>query len=256
MAVSTYRLLGVRINPLSIPDLHAVISEIVQSNQRRVIASQNLHSIYVYHHDAKMRAFGTRADYMRVDGMPIVLLGQMLGYPLTREHRVTYVDWIRPLMAEAARQHWRIFYMGSKPGVAERGADVLRQEFPGLEIQTTDGYFDINPNSAENQHKLALINAYQPDVLMVGMGMPRQEHWILENLDHIQAKAILTCGACIDYVAGEIPTPPRWMARLGFEWLARLFSEPKRLWKRYLVEPWFVASLFVRDLWKLRTQAK
>ena len=254
--IPTYHLLGVRINPLSIPDLHAVIAEIIKSNQRGIIASQNLHSIYVYHHDAKMRAFGKRANYMRVDGMPIVLLGRLLGYPLSREHRVTYVDWVRPLMAEAMRQNWRIFYMGTKPGIADRGAAILRQEFPGLQIETTDGYFDTNTGSLENQKKLALINAYQPDILMVGMGMPRQEHWILDNVEQIKANAILTCGACIDYVAGEIPTPPRWLARLGFEWLARLFSEPKRLWKRYLVEPWFVASLFVQDFWKQRIQAK
>ena len=252
MHVPSYHFLGVRVNPLAIPDLHALIARAVVSNQRCLIASQNLHSIYVYHHDAKMRAFGAKAQYMRADGMSLVLLGKFLGYPLRREHRVTYVDWVRPLMAEATQQGWRVFYLGSKPGVAELGAEILRKEFSGLQILTADGYFDATASSPENQKVLETINTYQPHVLMVGMGMPRQEHWILDNLESVHANAILTCGACIDYIAGVIPTPPRWMGRLGLEWLSRLSSEPTRLWKRYLLEPWFVATLLARDLWVQR----
>jgi N-acetylglucosaminyldiphosphoundecaprenol N-acetyl-beta-D-mannosaminyltransferase len=75
---------------------------------------------------------------------------------------------------------------------------------------------------------------------MVGMGMPRQEVWVLENREDIDARALFCCGALMDYVAGEIPTPPRWIGRLGFEWLYRLLSEPSRLWRRYLLEPWSV----------------
>ena len=79
--------------------------------------------------------------------------------------------------------------------------------------------------------------------------MPRQEHWILENLEYINTNAILTSGACIDYVAGAIPTPPRWMGRVGLEWLYRLLSEPKRLWNRYLLEPQFVVKLLFQEMW-------
>lgn len=256
MQMPSYRLLGVRVNPLAIPNLHAIIAETVKSNQRCVIASQNLHSVYVYHHDAKMQAFGAKAEYMRTDGMSLVLLGKLLGYPLRREHRVTYMDWVHPLMAEATQQGWRVFYLGSKPGVAERGAEILRKEYPGLQIVTADGYFDATAGSAENQKMLDLIKTYQPNVLMVGMGMPRQEHWIADNLESIHANTILTCGACIDYIAGAIPIPPRWMGRLGLEWLSRLLSEPRRLWRRYLLEPWFVANLFVQDIWTQRIQVK
>lgn len=102
--------------------------------------------------------------------------------------------------------------------------------------------------SQQNLETLAAINAYQPHVLMVGMGMPRQEYWILDNIEHIHTNAILTAGACMDYLAGAIPTPPRWMGKMGLEWLYRLLSEPKRLWRRYLVEPWFVAGLFLREI--------
>jgi N-acetylglucosaminyldiphosphoundecaprenol N-acetyl-beta-D-mannosaminyltransferase len=234
----TYRILGTKVNALSMPQLNALVSESIQNNQRCVIANHNLHSIYLYHHDARMRQFYAKADYTHVDGMILVLIGKLFRLPLQRQHRVTYADWTPDLMLEAARNQWRVFYLGSKPGVAQRGAEVLQQQFPGLQIAIAHGYFDANSN--ENQQILDRIRTYKPHVLMVGMSMPRQEHWILNNLDKIEANAILPAGAAIDYIAGAVPTPPRWAGRLGLEWLFRLLAEPQRLWQRYLVEPWYL----------------
>jgi N-acetylglucosaminyldiphosphoundecaprenol N-acetyl-beta-D-mannosaminyltransferase len=252
MKGASYKLLGVQVNALTIPDLNSLIADAVEQDEKWIIANHNLHSLYCYHHDPKMQAFYTKADYVHIDGMALVLLGKPLGLPFEREHRVTYADWVWPLMAEAAQQGWRVFYLGSKPGVAIQGASILREKFNGLQIASTHGYID----SHENRAVLATINAYQPNLLMVGMGMPRQEHWILDNLKDIQTNVILTSGACIDYVAGAIPTPPRWMGRFGLEWLYRLFSEPKRLWKRYLLEPWFLAQLFCQDMLIKYTQTR
>jgi N-acetylglucosaminyldiphosphoundecaprenol N-acetyl-beta-D-mannosaminyltransferase len=84
------------------------------------------------------------------------------------------------------------------------------------------------------------------------MGMPRQEWWILDNLDRISANIVLQAGACFDYVAGEVPLPPRWMGQLGLEWLYRLVSEPGRLWRRYLVEPWSLLIPAGSDLFHRR----
>lgn len=241
------QLLGVQVDALSISDLNFLISQSIQHNHKWVIANHNLHSLYLYHHDAKMRDFYKLAAYTHIDGMPLIVAGKLLGYPLKREQRVTYVDWVWKLMGDAVKNNWRIFYLGSKPGVAERGAEILCKRFPGLQIQTAHGYIDMRRGSEDNQQLIKAINAYQPHVLMVGMGMPRQEHWILEHFDILDVNSILPSGACIDYVAGAVPTPPRWMGRFGLEWLYRLFSEPKRLWKRYLVEPWFVMKLFIYD---------
>ncbi|PAX51023.1 WecB/TagA/CpsF family glycosyltransferase [Brunnivagina elsteri] len=247
--VSThYKFLGIQIDALSIPELNSVIAESVEQSRKWIIANHNLHSLYLYHHDARMRTFYTKAEYTHIDGMPLVMFGKLLGYPLQRQQRVTYVDWVNPLMAEATRQGWRIFYLGSKPGVADKGVRILRDRFPGLQIACAHGYIEARKDSPENQAVLSAIATYQPHILMVGMGMPRQEYWISDNLEDIHANAILTSGACIDYIAGTVPTPPRWMGRFGLEWLYRLVSEPKRLWKRYLLEPWFVATLFLREI--------
>lgn len=244
-----YELLGVKVNLLSMTQLNSLIAEAVKLNTRWIIANHNLNSLYIYHHNSQMRTFYDVADYIHIDGMALVLLGKFLRLPCERKHRVTYADWVWSLMEEAAKQNWRVLYLGSKPGVAEKGAAILRDKYPQLEIETIHGYFDPAPDSSENQAILEQINAYQPHVLMVGMGMPRQEQWILDNVDSIKTNAILPSGACIDYVAGEVATPPRWMGKAGLEWLYRLITEPKRLWRRYLIEPWFILKLFFGELW-------
>lgn len=248
MKRSPLKFLGVEMDALDIHQLNALVAESIQQQQKWIIANHNLHSLYIYHHDSKMRAFYAKADYTHIDGMPLVFIGKLLGHSLKREHRVTYADWVWYLMEEAARKDWRIFYLGSKPGVAQQGADILRQKFPDLQIACAHGYIDVGKDSPENQATIAAIDAFQPHILMVGMSMPRQEHWILDNLEQLHANIILPSGACIDYVAGAVPTPPRWMGKMGLEWLYRLCSEPKRLWKRYLLQPWFVSKLLIQEI--------
>jgi N-acetylglucosaminyldiphosphoundecaprenol N-acetyl-beta-D-mannosaminyltransferase len=248
MGTGTYSLLQTRVDALTVEDLHAHIADSIRNGNRRIVASHNLHSVYLQRTDAKLRSFYERADYIRIDGMAIVLLGRFLGLPLRREHRVTYVDWLPLFLAEAARAGWRVFYLGSRPGVAESAAGILRTRFPGLQIAIAHGYFDARVNSPENHNVVEAINAFCPHVLMVGMGMPRQQHWVLENHERLCVNVISTSGAALDYVAGEIPTPPRWAGRIGLEWLFRLVAEPRRLAGRYLVEPWYIVPLLVKEL--------
>lgn len=138
--------------------------------------------------------------------------------------------------------------MGSKPGVASKAALILKKEIPGLQLETRPGYFDTTPGTAENQEVLAIINDYRPNILMVGMSMPVQEYWVSANICSINANVILTAGACMDYVAKVLPTPPRWMGQFGLEWLYRFVNEPRRLWRRYLLEPWFVLKLLLKEI--------
>lgn len=249
MKTTRYELLGVRVDAVTHGDLHTVMDEAVASQRRVLIANHNLHSIYLLHHDPRFAAMYRRSDCTYVDGMPIIFLGRALGLPLERKHRTTFLDAFQDLVAEVARRNWRLFYLGSKPGVAERGAEILRQRFPGLQIATHHGYFNPRTGSYENQRVIEMINAFRPHLLMVGMGMPRQEYWTAENLDALSANAVVTSGATMDYLAGKVPVPPRWAGPLGLYGIMRLANEPGRLWKRYLIEPWFVLGLFLRDLW-------
>jgi N-acetylglucosaminyldiphosphoundecaprenol N-acetyl-beta-D-mannosaminyltransferase len=246
------RVLGAEVHPWTWPALQEAIVEAVAARRGSIIANHNLHSLYLYHHDADVRAFYGSADIIHIDGMSLVIFGKLLGLPLERAQRLTPLDWIRPLLAEAARRRWRVFYLGGKPGVAERAAVLFRGAFPALTLETAHGYFDARRASEENRAVLDAINRFGPDLLLVGMGMPRQEHWILEHRVDLAAGAIFNVGGLFDYIAGETATPPRWLGSVGLEWLFRLASDPTRLSKRYLVEPWFVLKLFLAELLRRR----
>lgn len=241
-------LLGAEFDALTMDELCEVVSDSTNLGKCTIIANHNLHSIYLFHNDPQMRNFYREAQKIHIDSMPLVYLARIFGYPIRREHRVTYLDWIGPLMAESARQKWRVFYLGGQPGVAAEAAQRLRLSLPELQLKTHDGYF--KKAGQENTDILEMIRCFRPNVLMVGMGMPLQEHWILDNLAQIDADIILTAGACFDYIAGTIATPPRWMGRVGLEWLFRLISDPRRLWRRYLWEPWYVLGLVLKQLFR------
>ena len=250
MKVSSVELLGIRLHAMTAHDLVGAAARSIGDRARCIIGHHNLHSLYLWCHDQKVRDYYSVADYIHIDGMSLVLLGRLFGLPLRAEHRTTYVDLLPLLAAEAARRQWRVFCLGSRPGVAEKAARTLRAQYPGLQIAARDGYFKTDQSGEENQAVLADIRGYAPDILMVGMGMPRQEMWIAENLMDIGAHAVFCCGAMMDYVAGEIPTPPRWFGPLGFEWLYRLFSEPARLWRRYLLEPWVILICAIKGYYR------
>lgn len=242
----TLDLLGIRLQAITKFDLVNVAVHAVDHRVRCIIGNHNLHSLYLLCHEPKMREFHSRADYTHIDGMPLVLLGRLFGLPFKSEHRTQYIDLLPLLAKKATRRGWRIFYLGSRPGVAEEAARILRIRYPGLRIATHHGHFDTNRSGKDNQTVLDEIRDYAPDILMVGMGMPRQETWIVENEEEIAAHAIFCCGGLMDLVAGEIPTAPRWLGSLCLEWLYRLLSEPARLWRRYLVEPWLLLFYLAR----------
>jgi len=246
-------LLGVEVDLFTIQTANDLLVHAIDQAERVTIGYHNLHSAYLYHRDEPLREFYAAADYSLIDGMPLVWVGRLLGHTVARDHRVCYLDWIDPLMACAAAHGWKIFFLGGRPGVAPKAAEILEAKYPGIEMQHRHGYFDATPGSTENSEILRAISKVEPDILMVGMGMPRQEHWVLENRSRIEATVPLTTGAIMDYVAGAVPTTPRWLGPLGLEWLFRLAVEPRRLAKRYLVEPWFLMPLFLRDLRRSQT---
>ena len=126
--VPQYSMLGIRVGAYDIPRLNACIGDAIASGSRIVIANHNLHSLYLCARDGDLRAFHATADVTHADGMSVILLGRMLGVPLSRANRVTYNDWIGPLMTDAARHGWRVFSLGGAPGVFEAELNLMRTE--------------------------------------------------------------------------------------------------------------------------------
>jgi N-acetylglucosaminyldiphosphoundecaprenol N-acetyl-beta-D-mannosaminyltransferase len=245
--VHRYAILGATVHGLTIGTLNELIGRAIETGSRWVIAHHNINSLVLCRRDATFREFYASAEFVHIDGMPLVWMARLLGHPLRREHRVTYVDWVPSLMAESARRGWRVFLLGGRPGVAARAAKGLERRNPGLATATAHGYFDVTSRE-QNERVLETIDRCDPHILMIGMGMPRQEKWILRHRSRIAASVILPCGGAIDYAADSVPVPPRWSGSVGLEWAFRLCAEPSRLWKRYLLEPWPLVLPLAREV--------
>lgn len=220
--------------------------EWVEGRVKALVANHNLHSLYLLRDNEGMRAFYDLADLVQLDSTPLIWFARLKGLPTDGRHRSTYLDWRSQFWGLANRKAWRVFHVGGTDGVAETAAARLSSVYPDVAIGTHSGYFDIR--GPANSALLEAIQAFKPDILFVGMGMPRQELWIKDNYATLPACVIFNIGAAFDYEAGIQKAAPRWMGKLGVEWLFRLTSDPKRLFRRYCVEPWFLAGPAIRDL--------
>ncbi len=242
------RLLGGEVDLVTPREVLAFVDEAVAARRAATVANHNAHSLFLLRRSAQLRAFFAAADLVEIDSTPLIAWGRLLGLPLRRAMRSTYLDWREDFWRLADERGWRVFYLGGAPGVAERAAQRLAARHPGATIACRHGFFDDDPASADSNRLLAEIAAFDPDVLLVGMGMPRQELWTLAHRAALPRAVILTVGAAFDYEAGAQWTPPRWTGRLGVEWLARLVSQPRRLAFRYLVEPWWLIGPALADI--------
>jgi len=242
------RLLGAEVDLVTPDEVLSTVDGFVREGRSAVIANHNAHSLYLMKRSKDFQAFYADADLIQVDSTPMIAWGRLLGLPLEQKHRSTYLDWRDRFWTLANERGWRVFYLGGASGVADRACEKLRAEFPATVLDCHDGYFDLAEDSPENQAILAQIKAFRPDIIFVGMGMPRQEAWIRRNRAALTSGVLFSVGAAYDYEGGAQIAAPRWMGRIGLEWLFRLVSQPGRLAFRYLVEPWSLVPLALDDL--------
>lgn len=241
----TYHFLGMRIQPMTDKDVLDTIENIVAEPARNcILGNHNLHSLYLMQRIPLMQYFYQQNTYTHADGMSMVLLGRLFGIPLTRAHRSTYLNWFEDFLSLSAKKHWRIYFIGGPQSMIDIIPGMLLPRFPGLQLRAHHG-FD-KPEALMAVYKE--IEAFQPHVILAGMGMPRQERWILEARNHITTHVFLPCGAALEYLMGMQKAPPRWIGRLGFEWLYRLISRPQALYRRYLIEPLYLMPSIMCEL--------
>jgi N-acetylglucosaminyldiphosphoundecaprenol N-acetyl-beta-D-mannosaminyltransferase len=240
--------LGVGVDAVTVAELHARILGFVREGGHALVLHANVHGLNLCYRDRGLRSFFNAASLVFCDGSGVMLAAYILGERIPE--RITYADWMWQLAAFAEREGLSLFLLGARPGVAERAAVCLRERHPDLKIAGVHhGYFDRTLGAFENEAMIAEINAVRPDLLLVGLGMPLQERWLMQNWDRLDARVALTGGAVFDYVSGELKRGPRVLTDNGFEWLARLLIEPSRLWRRYVVgNPIFLVRVLVQRL--------
>jgi N-acetylglucosaminyldiphosphoundecaprenol N-acetyl-beta-D-mannosaminyltransferase len=220
--------LGVGVDPLTVEELHAEIGRLVRRREPGLVLNVNAHGLNLCYEDPRLRDFLNGADVVFCDGAGVMLAARILGRRIPA--RITYADWVWQLAAFVESEGFSLYFLGARPGVAQAAASRLKESYPGLEIVGVHhGYFDRSEAVVEE------INAAAPDILLVGLGMPLQEYWLMENWHKLDVGVALTGGGVFDYVSGRLRRGPRLLTGSGLEWLARLLVEPRRLWRRYLV---------------------
>ncbi len=247
-ALVVVRVLGVRIHALTLDQLLAIIETTVKAKRRAIVANVNVHALNLAYEQPWFRDFLNRSEVVFCDGFGVKWAARFVGQHLPE--RITYADWTWRLADFAQACGLTLFFLGARPGVAARAAERLKQRCPKLRVLGVQhGFFDKTPGSPENEAVLCAINAVRPNILILGLGMPMQERWLLENWERVEADVALTGGAVFDYVSGAVRRGPRWMTDHGLEWLARLFIEPRRLWRRYLIgNPLFLMRVIEQKL--------
>lgn len=242
------RLLNVPVDLHRLDDVVARVLRALAGEGQCVFACVNPHSVIQAQADPVFRDALEGADLRAADGVGVCLAARLLRMP--RTPRITGYDFFMvTLQALQARGGGRVFFFGSSEETLARIRARMRRDFPALEVVGA-----ISPpfgewSAAEDRAMVARINRARPDVLWVGMTAPKQEKWVARHRDELAVAVIGSIGAVFDFYAGTRPRAPAWLCRMGFEWLHRLASEPRRLWRRTFVSaPTFIALVVWRHL--------
>jgi len=229
---STFKVLGVRVNAVQIPDVIAQVENwIAERYQCHFVAVTGMHGVTEAQHDPHFKQILNSSDLVVPDGRPLVWLGRHHGYPLERR---VYGPELMQTLCSATGSKYRHFFYGGASGVAALIGQVLERKY---KIDVVGKYSPpFRPLSTkEDEEVVSLINAARPDVLWVGLSTPKQEQWMYEHKDRLFVPVVVGVGAAFDLNSGRSRQAPNWMQEHGLEWFFRLLQEPRRLWRRYLI---------------------
>lgn len=241
--LKTVNFLGVKVGAFTIDEIVERIVGYALEGKRKFITYLNAHCANIACVDQEYRLILNKADFVYAEGQGVVWASRFLGTPLPQ--RVNILDFFDKLSQELSIRKITIFLLGGKRGVAKKVEEVLKKK--GLIIVgSREGFFTKD----DEEGIVREINALCPDILIVGMGSPKQEKWIYSYLNELDVHLCWAVGAAFDWLSGHRKRAPKWMIRCGLEWLHRLCQEPKRLYKRYLFGNFLFIYHFLRFKFK------
>ncbi len=225
--------------PISLTDEEAMVNLVhswILSDAKGWVCGINALALNLSYERPWLKDFYLRSLLNCSEGVAVSVAALLHGRTMPK--RIVWAYWIYDLIEMMERDGFSLYLLGGEASVVSNAVLNLKKRFPQLRMAGYhDGYFE----EAEGGMVVRSINECRPEVLLVGMGMPKQEQWILQNLENLNVKVVLPVGALIDYLSGAKQRCPQWMVAAGLEWLYRLFKEPRRLWRRYL----FGNTLFI-----------
>lgn len=246
------RIFGIELDPIRLDETaRRIVAMASVPGPCRFVVTPNADHVLLLEHNEGLRRAYADAALVVADGWPVVLASRLLGQPLPE--RVAGSDIVPAVFtAASSAAPLRTYLLGAGPGVAERAGRSIEARWPAIRIVGTYGPpFGFERDPEENAAILQRISDARPDLLLVGLGAPKQELWVHAHRESIRAHVALCIGATIDFLAGEKPRAPLWVRKLGLEWFHRMASEPRRLAPRYAMNAVGFPRILFRE-WRAR----
>ena len=240
---STIKILGVKFDKLTFDEAYQRFVGFMMQEDTKMIFTPNSELVMTAQHDEEFRNILNEGDLVVPDGIGVILASKIHNLELTE--RIPGIDLMSKMLVYANRSNNSIFLFGAKPGVAEKAAKNIKEQYPNIKISgVQDGYFD----NREELRILDRINEVKPDILFVALGAPKQEKWIYKHQKLLNVKVAMGVGGSIDVWAGTVKRAPKIFQRLGLEWFYRLLKEPTRIGRMMQLPIFVVKVLFTKVL--------
>lgn len=232
-------ILGVNVNNVSLSQIVNVLIGFAKAPGPKTAFYLNAHCANVAYTDSEYREILNNSDLVYPGGQAIVWASRFLGPGLTE--RVNILDFFEPLAAELKQKSLKVFLLGGEESVVKETENKLKEKGINI-VGSYHGYL----SAQEEKRVLSTIKELKPDILIVGMGVPLQEKWIDKHKAELGVNLCWGVGAAFDWLSGERKRAPKWMIRAGLEWAHRLYQQPLRLWRRYIIgNPLFLYRFIV-----------
>ena len=233
--MSRMRFLNTEVDNLTMEEAICKINELIVNKKPSYVVTPNVDHIVKLEKDKEFQEVYKNADLIVTDGMPLIWISKLKKTPI--KEKVSGSDLFPKVCEMAAEKGYTVFLLGAAEGVALRASENLKNKYEGLNIVGTySPNYGFEKNEKEIKKIITMINKANPDILAVGLGAPKQEKFIYKHKDSLNVPISLAIGASIDFEAGNVNRAPKWMQKCGLEWFYRLVKEPKRMYKRYLID--------------------
>jgi N-acetylglucosaminyldiphosphoundecaprenol N-acetyl-beta-D-mannosaminyltransferase len=240
-------ILGVGVSAIDMPMALETIEGWITRREPHYVCVTSVHGVMESHREESLRRIHNAAGLVTPDGMPLVWLSRLQGFSQVR--RVYGPDLMLALCERSAAKGYRHYLYGGTNGIPEQLAAMLQQRYPGLRVAGTYSPPFRPLSHEEDEQVVEMINEATPDIVWISLSTPKQERWMADHIERLTAPVLIGVGAAFDYHTGRKRQAPRWMQRSGLEWLFRLLMEPRRLWRRYLINnPSFVVLILLQTL--------
>lgn len=235
--VKRVSLLGVGVHLVDLDSTLDVMADSISNNRRGYVCLAPAHSLMATRSSLRLREIFNQSALTVPDGMGTVWFLRLLGY---KSSRVYGPDLMLAACERGQAQGWKHFYLGGSPSLTAKLVSKLRDRFPQLQVAGSYEPPFRQMDDDEIKEMVYAINQSDADILWVALGSPKQELWMAEFRPRLNVPLMVGVGAAFDFLSGVKPQAPAWMQRSGMEWLFRVITEPRRLWRRYASYPIFV----------------